>query len=148
MSINHLQMQQTAQPIQPQQYYQPQMPTVPQTQQANNTRSMTWVQGLEGAKAYLLAPGITMPLWDSENQCIYIKASDQNGIPRPLTILDYTIRQPEPETNPQQIDTSQFVSKEEFSELRDMISDLKDSLAAQQARPNNYSRKGGNRNEK
>lgn len=141
MSINHL--QQTAQTQMPQQipYYQPQM-----FQQQNNSKAMTWVQGIEGAKAFLTAPGMTIPLWDSENQSIYIKSSDPNGIPRPLTILDYTIRQISEDAEKPQVDTSQFVTKDEFNELKDMISDLKDSIAAQNRPHNNY-RKGGNRND-
>lgn len=89
---------------------------------------------------------MTIPLWDSENQSIYIKSSDPNGIPRPLTILDYTIRQMSEDTEKPQVDTSQFVTKDEFNELKDMISDLKDSIAAQNRPHNNY-RKGGNRND-
>ena len=32
---------------------------------------MIWVQGEAAAKSYLVAAGNTVPLWDSENMCIY-----------------------------------------------------------------------------
>jgi len=49
------------------------------------------VQGESGAKAYVLQNGSTLPLWDSEQQTIYIKSVDANGKPS-MTILDYTER--------------------------------------------------------
>lgn len=124
-------------------YYAPQ-------QQTLQSSDMLWVQGIEGAKAYLLAPGRTLPLWDSEEQCIYIKSTSPTGIPQPLTILDYTIRQPKEEieeTIPQ-IDTSQFVTKEEFDELKGMISDLKDRVSAASQKPPYTNKKGGRNYEK
>ena len=142
MSINHLQT-----------LSQPQQPVVmtPQLPQQNQIKNhMQWVQGIEGAKAYLLAPGMTIPLWDSENQCVYIKSSDQNGVPRPLTILDYTIRQAEPVgevSSASGIDTSKFASKEEINELKDMIADLKELIASKPVQRNNYHGKKGERNE-
>lgn len=134
MSINHLQSA-PSQPV----YYAPQ-----QTNQFQNAanQEMLWVQGIEGAKAYLLAPGRTVPLWDSEEQCIYIKSTSPSGVPQPLTILDYTIRQPENEVETPQIDTSQFASREEFESLKDMISDLRDSIVAMQ-KPQHYTNKKG-----
>lgn len=140
MSINHLQ---TAQP----------QTVRPQVLQSQMRPDMVWVQGIEGAKAYLLAPGMTVPLWDSENQCIYIKSADLNGIPRPLTILDYTIRPAEVEpiaevSSEPVVDTSQFVSKAEFDELKEMIGDLRDSIvASRQKGPYQNNKKGGRGNE-
>ena len=57
--------------------YQNQMqPYRPQTM--NN---ITWVQGVEGAKAYQLSPNTNVQLMDSENDGIfYIKTSDNIGM--------------------------------------------------------------------
>lgn len=79
---------------------------------------MKWCQGIEGAKAYLLAPGVTLPIWDSENPVIYVKSTDQNGIPLPMTIIDYTIREPKPEED------SPYASKEDLSGVKDDIANL------------------------
>ena len=59
--------------------------------QREQQSSMIWVQGETGAKSYLIAKGNTVPLWDSENQVIYIKSVDVSGIPS-MRILDYTER--------------------------------------------------------
>ena len=74
------QMQQNmAQPMQ--QNFQ-QMQTPPQaqpmeTQKINN--GFIWVQGEAGAKAYLVAPNVRIPLWDSEDMFVYIKEADGTG---------------------------------------------------------------------
>lgn len=64
-------------------------PIAPQPQQMSN--DMIWVQGLAGAKAYLVAPNTTVTLWDSERKTAYLKSCDGSGIPS-LKILDYTER--------------------------------------------------------
>ena len=139
MGVNHLNNITPAAPG----YYAP-------SQQTQQSSDMLWVQGIEGAKAYLLAPGRTLPLWDSEEQCIYIKSTSPTGIPQPLTILDYTIRQPKEEIEEAQpqIDMGQFVSKEEFEELKEMISDLKDRVSASSQKAPYTNKKGGRSYEK
>lgn len=74
----------------PQQNVIPPQPQPPQPQQASG--SMIWVQGEAGAKSYLLAPNMTLPLWDSEAQTIYLKSTDTSGMPS-MKVLDYTIRE-------------------------------------------------------
>lgn len=75
--------------------YNPQVQQAPQAQPqqpqpaANN---LIWVQGLAGAKSYLVAPNTTVQLWDSESQVIYLKSADGSGMPS-MKILDYTIRE-------------------------------------------------------
>lgn len=51
-----------------------------------------WVQGEEGAKAYMVAAGNSVLLMDSENSVFYIKSTDASGMPQPLRIFDYTER--------------------------------------------------------
>lgn len=60
-------------------------------QQSGN--GITWVQGEEGAKAYIVAPGASVMLMDSEGQSFYIKSADASGMPMPLRVFDYTERQ-------------------------------------------------------
>lgn len=88
---------------------------------------MKWVQGINAAKAHLLAPNTTMHFWDSERQSIYIKSTDPNGIPRPITIIDYTVRGTEPvieNAGRPAIDTSSFASKDDMASLRDEVASL------------------------
>ena len=79
--------------------------------------NMIWVQGETGAKSFLIAPNTTIPLWDSENQTIYIKSSDASGIPS-MKIIDYTIRETDT--------TEEYVKKSDFDELKKMIEELKE----------------------
>jgi hypothetical protein len=80
---------QFAQPYQPpiQQAPQPITPPTSPTQTPQMSNDMIWVQGLAGAKAYLVAPNTTVTLWDSESETIYLKSCDSNGMPS-MKILD------------------------------------------------------------
>ena len=70
------------------QQYMPQMAA----QQAQNTQGApVWVQGEPGAKSFLLAPGQTAMLLDSERPVFYIKSADANGVPSMRT-FDYVER--------------------------------------------------------
>lgn len=75
-----------------------QMPQMPQVQQmqapqpAQQASPIIWVQGEAGAKSYLVAPGNTVMLLDSENSTFYLKSADASGMPMPLRIFDYTER--------------------------------------------------------
>ena len=62
----------------------------PMAQQGNN--GMIWVQGEAGAKSYLVAPGNTVMLMDSEGERFYLKSADASGMPMPLRIFDYKER--------------------------------------------------------
>ena len=51
-----------------------------------------WVQGEAGAKSFLVAPGQSLILMDSEAEVFYIKSTDASGVPMPLRIFDYKER--------------------------------------------------------
>lgn len=75
---------------------------------------LIWVQGIEAAKSYLVAPNTTVTLWDSEGDTVYIKSTDANGVPT-LRILDYKARD---SVSPE------YATKNELSELKQLILDL------------------------
>lgn len=54
-------------------------------QQNLSTNGLLWVQGEAGAKSYLVAPGNTLLLLDSEADKFYIKSVDPNGMPQMRT---------------------------------------------------------------
>lgn len=101
------------------QQYNPQpqqpAPSAPAAQQGG----MNWVQGEEGAKAFLVAAGNSVLLLDSENPSFYIKSADQSGMPLPLRIFDYTERTQPPKTPPAapQPQSEQYVTRAEFDAL-------------------------------
>lgn len=123
-----------------QSYYQPPMPdqlaqlrqgqyqqqmTAPAVQQPANN-GINWVQGEEGAKAYLVAAGNSVLLMDSEATSFYIKSTDPSGMPLPLRIFDYTERTAAPKTPVQgtQEPGVEYVTRDEFDALSDKINGI------------------------
>lgn len=97
-----------------------QMPMAQPTQQNNN--GITWVQGENAAKSYPVAPGNSILLMDSESSVMYIKSTDQSGMPQPLRIFDYTERT-QGRTNQgrvsETVPTGDYVSHDELNALKD-----------------------------
>ena len=95
-----------------QQYQQAVQPTQQQS------GGLLWVQGIEGAKSHFISPGQSVLLMDSESNSFFIKSADASGMPLPLRIFYYTERtsQPAPQTPTAApvVDTSGFVTREEF----------------------------------
>lgn len=95
---------------------QPQMQA--QSAQQTDNSGIIWVQGEAGAKAYLVAPGNTVQLWDSESQTIYLKSADMSGMPS-MRILDYTERNathPQKQKQPE-IDLTRYVTRDELENI-------------------------------
>ena len=97
-------------------FQQPMVQTPPQ-----QSSGINWVQGEAGAKAYLVAPGSTVQLWDSEEKVIYLKSADASGMPS-MKILDYTIRGEEQKIQ------EEYATKDELKALADKIKSLRDEL--------------------
>lgn len=120
-------------------YYPPTIQQVPQqvpqqipqppTQQTQN--NLIWVSGEAGAKAYLLAPNTTMPLWDSESQTIFLKSTDGSGMPT-IKYLDYTVRDTAQPTNNV---VEGFATKDDLADLAAQLADLKRRMDAMSNRP-------------
>lgn len=82
-----------------------------------------WVQGINAAKSFPVAPNTSIPLFDSEANVIYIKSADASGMPS-IKILDYVVRDTAPRTA--EISTqSDFATKNDISILEKEISSLK-----------------------
>ena len=103
------------------QQFQPQTaptPTQPMAQQGNN--GLIWVQGEAGAKSYLVAPGNTVMLMDSEGERFYLKSADASGMPMPLRIFEYKERTETTSQSfsanvaAQNVNFDNFVTREEF----------------------------------
>ena len=117
-------------------YYQQYPYLYPQNQSySNNIKSMEWVDGEVGAKAFQMPQGwpaeTPIVLWDNSEKKIYLKSWNQMGMPNPMQELDYEIKE---RTNPALLpsnisgDTNQYVTKEDFDqfkeELRNMVSSI------------------------
>ena len=128
MQANSYMMQPQYQP-QPNQQYQPQ-----------SNSGLIWVQGMNAAKAFPVSPGTSQLLMDSESECFYIKTTDASGMPLPLRTFTYREVINAPKHNSMQsqasspsqqnnntapqIDTSAFVTRTEFNELKQLLEDL------------------------
>ena len=102
-------------------YYQPPMMdnlAQMRAQQPQNN-GMIWVQGEAAGKAYLVAAGNTVPLWDSERQTIYLKSVDAAGMPT-MRILDYTERAQSAPAQP----AADYVTRAEYEALVKQVAAL------------------------
>lgn len=103
--------------------YQPMIPQyqAQQVQQQNQQQGLIWVQGEQAAKSYLVAPGSTVQLWDSEEKVIYLKSADASGMPS-MKVLDYTIRGEA--TAAQAAPAKEYATKEELDALAEKVKEL------------------------
>lgn len=108
--------------------YQPyQIPTtgmstsrsISQNQNGAQNNTFQWVQGQAGAEAYLVAPGASVILMDSNAPVIYFKSADNSGRYLPMKTYDLVERVPQVQgPNPvDAIDTTSFVKRDEITAL-------------------------------
>ena len=107
-----------------QQQTMPMQQMVPPPQPTSN--GILWVQGEEGAKAYMVAAGSSAMLMDSDANVFYIKSADESGVPRPLRIFDYTERTAAQKTpaQPSQQPAVEYVPRAEFDALAARVAEL------------------------
>ena len=105
-----------------QQFQPPAAPPTTQPMPQNGNNGLIWVQGEAGAKSYLVAPGNTVMLMDSEGERFYLKSADASGMPMPLRIFEYKERTEAPSqafsspVTAQSINFDNFVTREEFEQ--------------------------------
>lgn len=95
---------------------QQQIPTqMPQSiQQPQN--GFVWVDGIDEANAFYVAPNNAVQLWDKNSPTIYKKSADSTGRPT-MQIFDLVERQPMPKA----AENPDFVLRSEFEELKARI---------------------------
>ena len=105
-----------------QQFQPPVTPPSTQPMSQNGNNGLIWVQGEAGAKSYLVAPGNTVMLMDSEGERFYLKSADASGMPMPLRIFEYKERTETPSqafgapVAAQNVNFDNFVTREEFEQ--------------------------------
>lgn len=87
-------------------------PYYQQNYQQNQTNDMAWCQGEAGAKSFPVAPGHTLPIFDSEANTFYVKSVDIMGRPLPLRIYDYVERDTTPKS-----DDKNYIEKDLWDSL-------------------------------
>lgn len=93
-------------------YYQP-MATIPQQ------TGLIQVTGMEGAKAYPLAPNSEAALFDAGRDVFYVKRTDAGGYPTIQAYQFAPVQEAAPSAQPE------YVTREEFNELKEMIANGK-----------------------
>lgn len=107
---------------QPMQANAPQVNTPPINSPVQQNNGITWVQGEASAKSYPVLAGQSILLMDSENPVMYIKSTDQSGMPLPLRIFDYTERKSDVTPNSALAQPKvEYVSRNEFEAFREAI---------------------------
>ena len=113
----------------PMQYQQPQAPArsyytpmapIPQQQTAPGLIQVT---GMEGAKAYPLAPNSVAALFDADRDVMYIKRTDAGGYPTIQAYQFSPVQEAAPSAQPE------YVTREEFEEWKAMIAPKKTKAA-------------------
>ena len=84
--------------------------------QNQNNNGLIWVQGEAGAKAYLIVPGSTVMLMDSEAMRFYLKSADASGVPS-LRIFEYNELSHGIPVAPQATPLEQGITRAEYDEL-------------------------------
>ena len=102
-----------------QQMYQPQMQQPSQgAQQPSN--GFVWVNDINEAANYLVAPNSAVQLWDKNSPCVYLKTADAAGKPT-MQIFDLVERKQQPTAQTQTATTADYVTRAEFAELRKVV---------------------------
>lgn len=109
---------------QPYQQQQPQMQNPQPTMQMQS--NIEYVNGIEGAKAFILPPNTQKLLLDSDNAFFYIKTTDTQGKPsvRRFRYIDIDAEQ---QAQPQRQEQPQdnYVTLQQFTDLLQNFDDLK-----------------------
>lgn len=100
---------------------------------------IVWVDGEVGAKAYQLPAGwpvnAPMPLWDTNDTIIYLKSTNQMGMPNPIQKVRYTMEEqprmapamssqpalPAGDMNQPAPNMSEYVRKDELEQMKEEL---------------------------
>lgn len=97
----------------------------PQYQPMNN---IIWVQGEAGAKGYQVPPNSNVILMDNDDLILYIKSTDNVGMTSMRSFRLTEITNESPNGLITQKANINYVTREEFEELKGMIEDAKSNF--------------------
>lgn len=125
------------------QYQQPQPQQMPIPQPPISNNDMIFVLGQNEAESFPVAPNATVTMWDKNQDTIYIKSVNAQGVPS-MKILDFTERNTQPQNSPEKHTCKcgdKFVSKDDFEalqakfdELTAIVNDMKSKPTAKTAK--------------
>lgn len=101
---------------------------VPQQSQPQGPQLIR-VTGIDGAKAYQMGPNAVVPLFDADNDIMYVKSTDGAGFP---TIRTFAFTPVEQTAQP----SADYVTRDEFdtavAKIREMITHAEQPISAEQ----------------
>lgn len=137
-------------------YPQYQMPMMPQQSfAAPSTIAAAWVESEMEARGKSMPQGVTQFfMFDANQQKIYLKSLNQMGMPNPMQTLSFTI---DPQQNlpagqsgnmsgTNATDMSNYVTRQDFEQLRNEIRQMNQSGAMNGNSNNSGNQNGGNSN--
>ena len=86
------------------------------------------VTGPESAKAYPVSPNSNVILFDGEKPIFYWKSTDDSGFASIRTFTFEEQKQEEAQPIVEQIDTSNFITRDDLKALEKDVSELKEML--------------------
>lgn len=110
--------------INPLAYQQMQPNWMPPPPRQNN--GVIWVNGIEGAKGYIIQPNSTVVLMDSEQNCFYLKTTNEAGVPS-IRIFEFKEKtQTTPTQNEINFDEKlkNYVPRAEFDEIKNTLTNI------------------------
>lgn len=108
----------------------PQRPMWPQTGAQGAPRQLIRVSGMDGARAFQMAPNEVVALFDDGDDVLYVKSTDGAGFPKLRRFRFYE----EEETAATASPTQDYVTREEFEELKGwMMANGKQPVRKQQS---------------
>lgn len=99
-----------------QQFQAVQQPQVPQQ------NGIVWVQGIAGAKSYIVSPGTSALLMDSDDNILYLKSADSSGMPS-LRMFRYEEVKENKNQNEGQ-NNKEFVERKEFENFKNNVLEI------------------------
>lgn len=104
---------------------QPQQPPQNATQSVGS--GFMWVNNIDEAQAYMVAPNSAVQLWDKNSPCVYLKSADSTGKPT-MQIFDLVERKQE------DINFVKADGNDVIEQMRDDIETLKSKVDALMAK--------------
>ena len=90
----------------------------PAMQNRQDSSGVLWVQGEAGAKSWIVTPGTTVLLMDSEAQRFYLKSADANGVPT-MRVFEY--KEVVAQKPTEAASTVRYVTAEEFDRFKNEV---------------------------
>lgn len=110
-------------------YLQQQVAQMQQPMQRTSNASIIWVNSLEEAQMYPVAPNSAVALWQVTEPVVYLKQADASGKP---TLVTYDLVERKQQTTADKNLTDElsdkFVTRDSFDQVLNAIGDIKDEL--------------------